>query len=270
MAARSSFPIRDRPFPPAHAECGSLITDPGILAHLAAIFCDAGGHALQRIVPYDIESEIFTDIGAAGPSCAELVTRGKSLLRTVSPWLGELLDSLLFWIVPIRHRPSGKPKKRGFSTPLCYGVFFLTFEDRSLNDPEESALQMAVDLAHEAGHHALYAYQSADTLIKGDMTVPVYSAVRQTNRPAIMSLHASAALAFMISLLRDTLGQPTTSPSQATLAARWRREFEGEQTRALRELGGAVSFTPVGKRIFTDFVAQLSDHPSDETLGLVG
>jgi len=85
----------------------------------------------------------------------------------------------------------------GFSSHLAKGAIFL-------NSPflnENSALQLAINIAHETGHQALYIYQTADPIIENGIDTPVYSYVRKIDRPAIQSFHASVALAFMVRFL---------------------------------------------------------------------
>jgi HEXXH motif-containing protein len=53
-------------------------------------------------------------------------------------------------------------------------------------------------MSHELGHQILHVYQSCDPLFESDNFAPVYSGVRKTDRPAILSLHAAVALGFMI------------------------------------------------------------------------
>jgi hypothetical protein len=100
---------------------------------------------------------------------------------------------------------------------------------------------LGLDLAHELGHQALMLLNSADPLLVSDPRTPVFSGVRLTDRPALQSLHAAAALAFMI-LFASTHSDPLSRVSVNQLAEQLRLTITSLRERCtLTEVGEAVS-----------------------------
>jgi HEXXH motif-containing protein len=231
-----------------------LIRDFGAL-RIVAQAC-RGTHPLTAIVPHDIGASILLESDCLDEWAGSL-SEAAELAAGLVPWLGRLLHDMLTFVVPIRHRPDNLPTKRGFSTPLCFGAIFLTFEDRSLTAPT-AIPELVVDLAHELGHHALHTYQTADPLFISDLRLPVYSGVKRFERPAIMALHASAAIAYMVEML---YGLETLSSHSGQVLA-WarikRQELIVHQRQALSELRTKCAFTPVGERLIREFEEQLA------------
>ena len=212
------------------------------------------GHPVSSIVTADIGVRIFTEVARDVPAAPRAVELAIEILRVHCPWIWSLQEELASWVIPIIHRPDGVPKKRGFSTPLCYGAIFLTFEDRDFSLAHASEL-LAIDIAHEVGHQALYTLQLADPLIEDGLTSPVYSGVRDMPRPAIMSLHASAAIAYMLEVVDSLLRGGGSTQEPALLASR--EQFVNSQRRAIDELYAAVRLSPLGVRVVNDFEQQL-------------
>src|SRR5690606_27268990 len=89
----------------------------------------------------------------------------------------------------------------GFSSIRSRGAIYLSVP--KLED--FYYLELAINLSHELGHQALMIYQGADSILNGDLEFPVYSAIRKTNRPAIMAFHAVTALSYMVLFISDLL-----------------------------------------------------------------
>lgn len=63
---------------------------------------------------------------------------------------------------------------------------------------EVALFELSLNLAHEIGHQALMIYQLSDELIRDDHGTGIYSVIRLTKRPAILSLHAMMAVVYML------------------------------------------------------------------------
>lgn len=237
---------------------GGLLIDRTALNHLVDGLVVTGRHELAAIVPYDIDSTVLTPDESQIKQWAREVDEGKQLLSECIPWMAQLYTELILCIVPIRHHLNGRPKKRGFSTPLAFGAIFLSFEDR-VRSRGFARAEMATDLAHELGHHLLHLFQSADRLIESDLQTPVYSGVRKELRPAIMSLHASAALAAMISVTRSIAESAQSSLAEKEFAREKQAKYTRDQLDALRALRSASTFTPLGERVMREFEKQVKD-----------
>jgi hypothetical protein len=105
--------------------------------------------------------------------------------------------------------------------------------------PGRSVDGLAESLAHELAHQVIINYQLNDLLIKGDLNQPVYSGVRKTNRPAIASFHAAAALTYMILF------------AQATSNDQRKKELQDNLHKGLFALR-TVAFTPIGQKIYQE------------------
>jgi HEXXH motif-containing protein len=108
----------------------------------------------------------------------------------------ELFTALIRCFVPISPVNEHQKLREYGSGKSCHwlkGAIFLSLPE---NHPH-AALELSLNIVHELGHQALMIYQDADPIIK-NLNQPVYSAIRKTNRPAIMSFHALVAIHFML------------------------------------------------------------------------
>jgi hypothetical protein len=125
---------------------------------------------------------------------AKILDARASLVTTV-PWIGRLLDNLVQHFVPVESL-TDDGMDYGMSTVWLKGaIFFEKKQLRSLELRTES-------LAHELAHQILIHYQLSDRLIER-LNEPVYSAIRKTERPAIMTFHGAAALSYMLLAARN-------------------------------------------------------------------
>jgi hypothetical protein len=85
----------------------------------------------------------------------------------------------------------------GLSSHAYRGGIFL---NPALESPHRD-FEDHLNFIHEVGHQALFVFQCADPIINGDIEAPVYSVIRKTFRPAIQSIHALTAVAYMIELI---------------------------------------------------------------------
>lgn len=124
-----------------------------------------------------------------------------SLVRKSSA-LDEISNSAIKFFVPL----AGTNLRENGSGKSCHwlkGAIFLSLPLKS----QYSTFELALNIAHELGHQVLMVYQDCDAIM-ADISKPVYSAIRKTYRPAILSFHALLAIYFMLifcqSVLRST------------------------------------------------------------------
>jgi hypothetical protein len=163
------------------------------------------------------------------------LTAAIDFMLAKSNYLNDVYTSLVDMVIPLR-----QSRARGWSCQYARGAVFLGFPR------VYSQLDLALDLAHEMGHQALALLQSSDALIASDWDAPVYSEVRKTNRPAFQSLHAAAAIAFMVKLAKDAEYNDYVHP-----------EFSYPLTVALHNsvlsLRQSCKFTSLGASLMDDF-----------------
>ena len=118
-----------------------------------------------------------------------------SLIRQASIDLSKQMDMFMLEIIPLVPFENAKMREMGSGLSLHWykgGIFVAPPRDFLHRN-----LELAINLVHELGHQTLMIYQCADPLIESDLISPIYSAVRKTERPAIMSFHAAVALIYM-------------------------------------------------------------------------
>lgn len=98
--------------------------------------------------------------------------------------------------IELRENGSGK------SAHWLKGTLFLSLPMEN----EYSDYELALNIVHELGHQVLMVYQDSDPLLK-NIAEPIFSSVRKTNRPAIMSLHGLVAVYFMLFFLKSLKNQ---------------------------------------------------------------
>lgn len=241
---------------PPRIEKGQLITNRKILEILSNAFTQVGKHAVASIVPQDIGTKIYTGSNLNLSKWDSVIKEARKLLSKTVPWIEDLYSEMIDCVVPIEHKRDGTSTKRGFSTPLCYGAFFLSFEDR-LGGKNHSRVEMAIDLSHELGHHVLHTYQTADRIISGDLEIPVYSSVRMTDRPAIMSLHASSALAYMLETAFALLNSKEITEDELEFIKLFIKKYYPEQKTGLKEIEEKCKFTELGQQLFNEMKNQI-------------
>jgi HEXXH motif-containing protein len=131
-----------------------------------------------------------------------------------------------------------------------HGAVFL-----GIPEGEYPLATLAINLAHEIGHQILMIYQTADTLIVEDhMDLPCYSGVRKTFRPAIMTLHAAAALCHMIFACRSIIEKFPQRPFSEFMAQRT-TQYQKDLSMTLQSLTKCCTFTDLGKFVVKDMLA---------------
>ena len=154
-------------------------------------------------------------------------------------------------IVPLKTlSPRARPGGVGFSTQLIKGAVFLSRP----NLGKLSAIELAINLAHEIGHQSLNIYLASDRVIAGKIDAPVYSAIRKTKRPAILSFHAMVALALIVDFSRARLASPGggLSDIEHDYLAGQLKIFEASLKIAIKSFG-PIQLTQLGQELLAEF-----------------
>lgn len=217
----------------------NLMKNDGRLIVESVLSPNAGVSPSQRF-------SIIEDLRDEAPMWSNCYSQARALLLDSDEFFPALFYDLVHFVVPIE-----AGGKFDFSTHLARGAIFF-----SAPEPPEPEIGMAIDLAHELGHQALMVFQSADPLLTSPLDQPVWSAIRQTFRPAIQSMQAAAAMGYMILFMKGALKNATLSEPQ-------RRYLEDSLMTTINGMRETVSalgscqFTPLGNQIFIDFSLML-------------
>lgn len=165
-----------------------------------------------------------------------------------SPSLRCLVDSAVKFYVPLaglslREQGSGK------SCHWLKGAVFLSVPQSG----NYKTFELALNLVHELGHQVLMLFQDCDPIMS-DIRLPVYSAIRKTQRPAILSFHALIAIYFMLHLCKSVLS------SEEVVDLQYRRHiYMKAETLSSDLIAGAYSlrhieFSPLGLSLMDEML----------------
>jgi len=170
------------------------------------------------------------------------------IIRKYSPEMSAKLAVLCHQIIPIES--NGLPMRAlgsGLSSHAYRNAIFL-----SLPEPHPLRLGEGVlNVVHEIGHQALILYQCGDPILSIDLNTPVYSVIRRTDRPAIKSVHAMAATAFMLKMLLDAQRFFHEEWGETRFRTRM-QNLRSDLELALLSLHPS-QFTSLGKRVYREF-----------------
>jgi HEXXH motif-containing protein len=165
--------------------------------------------------------------------------------------LKDLRETYIRFFVPLVAAKSElRDDGSGMSAHWLKGAVFLSCPI----SPTLRRVNLALNIAHELGHQVLMLYQDVDSLIK-NIQQPVYSTIRKTERPAIMSFHAIVAVYFMLDCVKTLLAD-----SQNLLTAEETAFLESKLVALKREfLEGSfaikdVEFTDLGLLLFNEML----------------
>lgn len=228
---------------------GCLLSDPQDLQRIASFLKTEGKPIIDRTLSprtgiiYTHDISIIEDLGEKKEAWVSCFDKAKALLLESDALFPEIFYELVHFVVYVK-----VPQKFAFSTHLARGAVFFT-------PPVEKhpEITMAIDLVHELGHQVLMIYQSADTLIASSLEQPVWSAVRQTYRPAIQSMQAAAALTYMLILVKNLLGKQNINDSEREYISQAFEAMKTGLSSTLFSLREHCQFTEVGQQIMQDF-----------------
>jgi hypothetical protein len=161
------------------------------------------------------------------------IQESEQKLCATLPHFRILLDRLIHKYIPMESTTNNQGDF-GMSTLWFKGAIFFEKNQKPELD------QRVENLAHEIAHQIILHYQLNDPLIEGDLNAPVYSGIRQENRPAILSFHGAAALSYMLWIQTHLKNESRC------------KEIQKQLESTLMDLG-KTQFTIIGKKIFEEF-----------------
>jgi hypothetical protein len=213
-----------------------LITDRNVLSGLSKYYCLERKEA-ENVYPGPLEKERYKYFGEA-----------LNYVNSV-PTLATMFEGLIDHIVPLNPKEgSVQALGAGSSTLLARGAIFSSVPYMK----ELSRIQLAVNLSHELGHQTLMIYQTANRVIKDDFSSPIYSYIKNTDRPIIMSFHASFALAFMTEFLLK-VDQNLLTDAEKQFVSEELERIRSDFKDSLSEFK-ADHFTDFGSMLFNELV----------------
>ncbi|MQB35116.1 aKG-HExxH-type peptide beta-hydroxylase [Rhizobium rhizogenes] len=213
---------------------GLLIIDEPYLRSVSA-FLDSHPELLVELIGSRQDWAVAETVAIDRPEMAKELTEVVDHVEASSPFFFNGRSALVKWIVPLQQQ-----RPRGWSLQSARGLIFLGYH-QGYNHTD-----LALDLVHEMGHQALALFQSLDPIFASDENAPVYSEVRKTQRPAMQSLHAASAIAFMAKYLRD-IGLPDH------IHPDFRQSMGLVLRHAIDQLRLLCTFTSIGEQILSDF-----------------
>lgn len=165
--------------------------------------------------------------------------------------LSLLVQKMIKCFVPLSSPPGINNLRNDGSGKSCHWLKGAVFLSAPVNHPFAD-LEFALNIVHELGHQILMVFQDAD-LIMEDISKPVYSSIRRTNRPAILSFHALVAVYFMLNFFNNLRNETNLSLVEI--------DYVDEKIKKLRAdfSAGAfalkdIEFTPIGLLMMTEMI----------------
>ena len=217
---------------------GGLVTDDEVIGVMAAFLAADGKTAIIEL-PGDPQVWL-----PATHHNSKTIDGALRVIRTSDRTMWQLYDLMVEYVVPL-----GGGRNRGYSTHLIRGAIF-----RSLPEDNDE-YDVAIDIMHEVGHQVLQVWQSVDPILTTDPNAPVFSQIRQTDRPAIQSFHAAVALGYMRYLQRSLPDDPGMQAAAGRRGASYSRILSYSLELAIESLRDNCQFTDVGEVMLREMEA---------------
>lgn len=250
-------------------ELTDILTEPTILNKLRNLYKADGKGPLSLLSDAEnLGVDIFPgEDGEDGPT-HQLFLKAKHRVLATSPDFRIRFEHLNRTIVPLAQVNEKGTFRTAFTSHDVKGAMFIVIPD--VNDDPHWKLHLELDMVHELGHMALIVYQSADRLLSSELSLPIYSGVRKTDRPAIMSLHAAIALTYQIEYLGDLIAQRNLRRDKSIID--YAIGLKEDLRRSLKDtLNGLerCQFTPLGWEIMEEFETWIEPGESKASAQLV-
>jgi HEXXH motif-containing protein len=226
------------------------------LRFLAAALRGVGNEPLAAVRKEALAWDVLSEGEVELRSFARQVSESIGLLRSLGADYEMRIESLVLEIVPVVGLPdctTWRPEGVGMSSHSYFGGVFIGLPKVT----EHARLHLAMNVAHEMGHQALMAYQLADDILESPHELPVYSAVRQTLRPAILSFHALVAIMSMLEFAQRSAQSALLNPAEQASMADWEEKLRGDLRQGLNALK-VVKPTELGQAILSEAEAALT------------
>ena len=165
--------------------------------------------------------------------------------------INSLMQIMVHSFVPLTNVPGKMSLRSDGSGKSCHWLKGAIFASAPVNHAFQD-LEFSLNIVHELGHQILMVFQDADLVIE-DLSKPVYSSVRRTERPAIMSFHALVAVYFMLYFFSELRKSADLTPDEINYVdakiGKLRADFSAGAF-ALRD----IKFTPVGLLMMNEMI----------------
>ncbi len=118
---------------------------------------------------------------------------------------------------------------------------------------EYSQFELLLNIAHELGHQSLINLQKVDKIIMDSHFSPIYSVIRRTNRPSILSFHALTASIFMLEFILRNYVFLKSLCSEDYFFERL-ENIKNDVQKGISNFS-KVNFSPLGKQIINEYIA---------------
>lgn len=148
---------------------------------------------------------------------------------------------------PVNDDYSPRRNGTGLTTHLYRKGIFLSLPVKS----QEYELELMLNLVHEIGHLAMVTYQNYDSIIEKDISRPIFSVIRKTQRPAILSFHAMVATMYMLEFLVDLKRSGLEINTPISYINDRSKELIQSLQEALKSFKG-MKFSKLGQEIYSE------------------
>jgi len=168
-----------------------------------------------------------------------------SVLENISsePLFGRFIKRVVNVVVPVLDKEF---ENYAFSTILARGAILISIPSHDLR-----SIIYELNLVHEFAHQILYLLQCVDTIIEEDQIFkPIWSGIRQQNRPAIKTLHGLVAMVVLINHIEFMLNGNHDHKEIVFLKNHYRNYFK----KALESVESleSIRFTEFGLDLFIE------------------
>tara|TARA_B100001248_G_scaffold262680_1_gene260840 strand:+ start:4891 stop:5790 length:900 start_codon:yes stop_codon:yes gene_type:complete len=221
---------------------------------LGKIFSSDQSRYFSQIFPQNDTWRVMNPHSSEFERYISEIRNSYEFIQKYSPVTSMYLAESICHVVPLESASSEKSLRRdgsGFSTQLYRGGIFLSLAERS----PVSAFENLLNLVHEMGHQILDVYLNSDFLIEEeDFQKTIYSVVRRTGRPAIMSIHALMASAQMLQFLNEAMPKLKEWVPEKYLTDRYLQMRDDVQLGL--GLMQSIRLSPLGRGIVEDILME--------------
>lgn len=181
---------------------GLVVTEQDDLNARKILLSSGNGKNLKKIYPSCSESMCVASNPCEVKYFANEIMQSLELIYSLNQnWKirGDALINEVIMRIPSRSDYIPRANGTGLTTHLYRKGIFLSLPIQS----DEYQLELLLNIVHEMGHLAMVTLQNFDSIIERDLNRPLYSVIRKTKRPAILSFHAMVATIYMVEFLID-------------------------------------------------------------------
>ena len=201
-------------------------------------------------MPCDIGSSDYEETGRL------IVKNALARLRASNSWVADVFDNVVAEVFPISKKGQYYNGMGGISSPHLLGLMFI-----GPVEPPHSEIKLVLAIAHETAHQALMTIQLSENITNGNVELKTYSPIRRKMRPIVASIHACAALAYMLDTARALL--TSCSDDEAVFLNEFISDSKPHLKQSLLELN-RVDLSRIGKKVILEIESVLDSVTTHE------